>query len=373
MADIWSWAPLLPFTETLSFLTDIQTALEAESRASWRLGRSHFEMSHLLDNAENLAAEGVMDERRLTTFRVPSWGEATEFDGGLSGGSTVVPVAGADWRVGAQAWLAWGAGQGEAVTIDAVGTGSITLASPTTRSARFVMPLRVCKARSPLTGTRVFDGLSERKVEFVTQDNIDIGAHDMPVIDDLMVIDDAPVTARGIEQGMVHPVQMVDEGQGGIEVLAVRDGVDHRLGFSFTDRGAAAVWRRRQFWHHLRGRATEFWLPSFARDLVLAEGVDAADLTLQLVAPAWSPDLLAGRVVTLDDGFGRVHRKVTGITVDGATWVADIEGSPGRTIAPAAKVSITRRMRLDQDDVRLTHMMPAGRMMVSGAVAVGVP
>ena len=90
------------------------------------------------------------------------------------------------------------------------------------------------------------------------------------------------------------------------------------------------------------------------------------------MAPGWSPALLDGRVLTLDDGLGRVHRRVTGITVDGAEWVVAI-ASTGRVIAPGAKVSITRRMRLDQDDIRMTHLMPAMRMMQSGAVAVGVP
>ena len=372
MADLWPWAPRLPFTETLSFLTDVQAALEAESRTTVRLGRMVYDMGHLLDNEGNLAAEGVFDERRLTTFRVPAWGEATEFDGGLPAGATVLPVADADWRVGGEAFLSRGGGEGEVFGIDAVGTGTITLDGPTTRVARMAMPLRVCKPLAPLTGTRAFDGLSERRVEFVTQDNIGLGAHDMPEVDGLMVVDDAPVTVRGVEQGMIHPVHTVDDGPGGIEVLAERAGVDHRLSFSFTDRGAAAVWRRRRFWHHLAGRATEFWLPSFARDLVLAAGVGAADLTLRLVAPGWSPALLDGRVLTLDDGLGRVHRRVTGITVDGAEWVVAI-ASTGRVIAPGAKVSITRRMRLDQDDIRMTHLMPAMRMMQSGAVAVGVP
>lgn len=373
MADLWAWAPLVPFTETLSFLTDIQVALEAESRSRARLGRMVYGMSHLFDNAQNLAAEGIFDERRLTTFRVPAWGEATEFEGGLPAGETVLPVAATDWRVGGSAFLSWGQGLGEAITISAVGVDSITLATPTTRAARFAMPLRVCKALWPLGGTRVFDGLSQRRVDFVTQDNIDLAAHDMPTIDGLMVIDDAPVSARGLEQSMIHPVETVDDGPGGIEVLAVRDGFDHRVSISFIDLGAASVWRRRRFWHALAGRATEFWLPSFARDLTLAEGVDASDLTVRLVAPAWSPDLLVDRVLTMDDGLGRVHRKVTGITVDGAEWVADIDGAPGRAIWPGSKLSIARRMRLDRDDVQLTHIMPGMRQMQSGAVAIGVP
>ena len=374
MADVWRFAPLLPFTETLSFLTDIQTALAAESRTSVRLGRMAWDMSHMLDNAANLEAEGIFDERRLTTFRVPAWGEATEFTAPVPAGATVLPVADTDWRAGGEVFLQGPGRQTEAIGIAAAGSGSITLDAPTTRAARFAMPLRVCKALAPLTGARVFDGLSERKVAFVTQDNLDIGAHDLPTVDGLIVIDDAPLTVQGLEQGMIHPVETVDDGPGGVEVLPLRDGVDHRMSMAFTDRGPAAVWRRRRFWHFLRGRSVEFWLPSFARDMVLAEGVDTADLTVRLVAPGWSPALLEGRVLTLDDGWGaRVHRKVTGITVDGATWVADIDGSPGRDIAPGARVSITRRMRLDQDDIRLTHVMPAMGMMQSGAVAVGAP
>lgn len=373
LPDLWYWAPRVPFVETLSFVTDIQAALEAESRTSVRLGRMVYGMSHLLDNAGNLAAEGVFDERRLTTFRVPAWGEATEFAAPVPAGATVLDVADTDWRVGGEVFLSGPGRRVEVLGIAGVGTGTITLSAPTTIVTRFAMPLRSCKARGSLTGSRVFDGLSDRRAEFVTQDNLDIGAHDMPTVDGLMVIDDAPVGARGTEQAMVHPVETVDDGPGGIEILPVRDGVDHRLSFNFTDRGAAAVWRRRRFWHALAGRASEFWLPSFVRDLVLAQGVGAADLTLRLVAPGWSPALLVGRVVTLDDGLGRVHRKVTGITVDGTDWVAAIGGSPGKAIVPGARVSIARRMRLDQDDIRMSHLLPAMGMMLSGSVAVGVP
>lgn len=373
MTDIWRFAPNLPFVETLSFLTDVQVALDAESRPSMRLGRMVYQMGHMLDNAANLEAEGIFDDRRLTTIRVPAWGEATEFPATIPAGVTVLPVADADWRAGGQAFLSSPGRQVEVIVIAAVGTGTITLATPTTQAVRFAMPLRLCKAMTPLTGTRVFDGLSERNATFVTQDNLDIAAHDMPVVDDLMVIDDAIVNARGVQQEMIHPVQVVDDGAGGIDVLRFRAGVDHRMAMSFTDRGPAAVWRRRRFWHALAGRATAFWLPSFARDLVLAQGVGAADLTVRLVAPPWSTSLLVDRVLTLDDGMGRVHRKVTGVTVDGAQWVAAIAGTTGRAIPPGAKVSIARRMRLDQDDVRLTHILPAMGLMQSGSVAVGVP
>lgn len=373
MTDVWRFAPLLPFTETLSFLTDVQVALESESRTSNRLGRMVYAMGHMLNNERNLDAEGIFDARRLTTFRVPAWGEATEFPYTIPPGQTVLSVADADWRVGGEAFLSGPGRQVEVIGITAVGAGTITLATPTTLALWFAAPLRICKAMSGLSGARVFDGLSERRADFVTQDNVEIGAHDMPTVDGLIVIDDAMLSVGGIEQAMVHPVQIVDDGPGGIDVLPLRDGVDHRLAFRFLDIGPVAVWRRRRFWHALAGRATEFWLPTFARDLVLAEGVDAADLTVRLVAPTWSPDLLLGRVLTLDDGGPRVHRKVTGITVDGAEWVAAISGAAGRDIWPGAKLSIARRMRLDRDDVQLTHLMAAMGQMMSGAVAVGVP
>lgn len=373
MTDVWRFAPLVPFSETLSFLTDIQMTLDAEIRTSVRLGRMLYQMTHLLDNAGNLEAEGIFDARRLTTLRVPAWGEATEFASPLPAGATALPVADADWRIGGQVFLSSPGRQVEVIDIASVAPGVIGLAAPTARAVRFAVPLRSCKATTPLAGSRKFDGLSERRASFVTQDNRDIAATDMPTVDGLIVIADATVIARGIEQAMVHPVQTVDDGPGGVDVLATRQGVDHRLSFAFTDRGPAAVWRRRQFWHALRGRATEFWLPSHASDLTLARGVGAADLTLRLVAPAWSPALLIDRVLMLDDGLGRVFRKVTGITVDGAEWVAAIGGATGRAIGPLARVSIARRMRLSQDDVQLTHMEPAMGMMQSGAIAVGVP
>lgn len=371
MTDVWRFAPLVPFSETLSFLTDIQRAELAESRTSVRHARSVYPMTHRLNNAANLEAEGVFDDNRAGPFRVPAWGEATQFAMPYPPGATVLPVGPADWRAGGEVFLASPGGAVEVIGISAVGSGTITLDSATTLSVLWAAPLRQCEAITPLAGSRMFDGLSDRRATFVTQDNTDLGAHDMPTVDGLMVIDDAPVSARGTEQAMVHPVQVIDEGPGGVVIVPLRDGVDHRLSISFTDVGLAALWRRRQFWHALRGRATEFWLPSFVRDLALRGDVAAASLTLRLVAPVWSPDLLTGRVLTLADGGARVHRKVTAVTVDGADWVCDLSAAPGRLIWSGARVSIARRMRLDTDDITLTFPMPG--MMVSGAACVGVP
>jgi hypothetical protein len=332
MTDVWRFAPRVPFTETLSFLTDIQVALLAESRTSMRQARSVYPMVHRLNNAANLEAEGVFDANRTTTFKVPAWGEAVEFAAPIPAGSTVLPVGVGDWRVGAEAYLSSPARLGEVIGIAGVGSGTITLDAPTTRATALAAPIRACKPLTPLAGSRFFDGLQDRQVTFVSQNNLDLGAHDMPTVDGLMVIDDAPVVAQGVEQAMVHPVENIDEGPGGVVIEAFRDGVDHRLSISFIDVGQAALWRRRQFWHALRGRATEFWLPSFVRDLTLSGDAAAANLTLRLVAPSWSPDLLEGRVLTLDDGGGRVHRKVSAVTVDGAEWVCDLSASPGRLI-----------------------------------------
>jgi hypothetical protein len=130
LPDLWPWAPTLPFVETVSFKTDLQMALEAESRTSVRLGRMVYQMAHMFDNVANLEAEGVFDERRLTTFRVPAWGEATEFAGGLPAGVTVLPVADADWRIGGQAFLSGPGRQVEVIAISAVGSGTVTLATP---------------------------------------------------------------------------------------------------------------------------------------------------------------------------------------------------------------------------------------------------
>lgn len=371
MSDLWRFAPLVPFTETLSFLTDVQQALLAESRVSVRHARMVYQMRHRLDDAANLEAEGIFDANRTGFFRVPAWGEMTEFSASVAPGATTLAVADADWRVGGEVFLSGPSRQVEAIEITDVEPGLITLASATTIPVRIAAPLRQCKALSPLGGTRMFRGLSERVVTFVTQDNIDLAAMDFDTVDALPVINDAYEIAGGVEQAMVHPVETIDNGVGGVAPVALRAGADHRLGVFFTDDGAAAMWRRRQFWHAMRGRASEFWLPSFADDLELADPVGASDLTVRLAAPAWAASLLVGRVLVLDDGGGRLARKATGVTVDGAEWVVSVAGSFGRSIAATARVSIARRMRLDVDDVALTY--PRVGMMQSGAVCVGVP
>lgn len=371
MSNLWPFPPRVPFTETLSFLTDVQRAEEAESRTSARHAVSRYAMQHLLDDAENLDAEGIFRDHRTGDFRVPGWGEATEFAFPVAPGATVLSVQPGDWREGAEVFLRGPAGQHEVRTIDSIDADEITLSAATTIPVLFAAPLRRCKAVDPLAGVRMFRGLSERTTRFATQDNLDLAALDLPVIEGLPVIDDPYEVVGRPEQAMVHPVEVIDTGFGGIEVIALRPGVDHRLTIAYTDRGAAAIWRRRRFWHALRGRSAEFWLPSFAVDLRLAAPIGAADTTASVVAPGWDPEALAGAVLTVDDGAGRVHRKVTGVTVAGPNWTVAIATAPGRSLAASSVLSIARRMRLDQDDIPLTFLMPG--LMRSGAACVGVP
>lgn len=371
MTNVWRFAPLVPFTETLSFLTDLQMSELAESRTSARHARMVYQMRHALRDAENLEAEGVFDEHRTGIFRVPAWGEATEFAVTVPAGANVLPVGAADWRLGGEVFLSSPTRKTEVRGIAAVAPGVITLDAPTAIPVKFAVPLRRCKAMSSLTGTRVEQGLSERQVSFVTQDNLDLGAHDMVLIDDRPVINDAYETPAGIEQAMVHPVEVIDGGAGYLVNVPLRPGITYRLGVAWTDVGLAAIWRRRQFWHALRGRSAEFWLPTFAADLALVTEVAAAALTVRVKAPSWAPALLIGNVLVLDDGGPRVARKVTGVTVDGSDWIVAIAASPGRIVRAVARSSIARRMRLDSDDIVLNHIMP-GRM-TSAAVCVGVP
>lgn len=371
MSDIWPFPPRVPFRETLSFLTDVQRAELAESRTSVRHARSVYDMRHYLDDAQNLEAEGIFSARRTDTFRVPAWGEATESDPPLPAGATILPVGPADWRVGGQVFLRGPVGQFEAVDIVGVAPGEIELAAPSTVPAQFAAPLRVCKALAPLTGVRMFAGLSERRTTFVTQDNLDLAAHDFPVIEERPVLDDPYGVWSPPEQAMVHPVETVDPGSGGIVVIPLRPGVDHRLQIAFTDKGLPALWRRRRFWHALRGRSAEFWLPSFAADLRLSAQVGAAALVASVLVPGWNPALLTGTVLTFADGAGRVHRKITSVTPAGSNWTIGLASSPGRLIAAAARVSIARRVRLDADDIALNFLMPG--TMQSGVACVGVP
>ncbi len=371
MTDLWHYGPLVPFSETLSFKTDIQQAYDAQSRVSNRLARSVYAMRHRVDDTVNLDMEGLFDDRRLTTMRVPAWGEATEFAVALWSGATVLPVGPADWRAGGEVLLLGPAKQREVATVASVAPGALTLTAPATIPVKMAMPLRTCRALSDLTGTRMFPGLSERQVSFVTQDNLDLGAHDMVEIDGLPVLDDAFEIAAGVEQAMMHPVQIIDEGQGGIDTVPLRAGVDHKLGIVFTDVGPAAMFRRRQWWHFLCGQAGEFWLPSFADGLRLVSTLGASSLTMTIAARGWSPSLLTGRVVGFDDGGGRIYRKATGVTPSGGNWVVDLSAAPGRAIPTSARLSIVRRMRLDSDDIPLGFPMQG--MMRSGAVCVGVP
>lgn len=341
--------------ETLSFLTDVRRSGASEARTSLRDARSRYDFEHLLDDAENRAAEALFRANVTGDWYVPAWAEGTEFATPVAAGATELDVhLFADWREGGFAFIR-GADGAEVIEIDSVGTASIALVAPTTIDCDFAAPVRVAYAAGPLGGTRWWRGLSRRAISFVADDGEDQGASDFPTAGGHPVLEDPPTIVTPLEQVIDQARHFIDNGTGLVAIETAREVFDARHAVAFIDRGPEAIWRRKQVLHHLRGRDRAFWLPSWADDLDMAAAVPSAQAFIDVEPAGPDADELDGRWLQIDDGAGFLYRQVTAVAVvAGPLWRLTI-AAPGRDIA-AARLSLMTLMRLDTDEVAIDYV-----------------
>jgi hypothetical protein len=336
-------------------------------RESLRDGRLVLDYEFWFDDIENAQAESLFRSNITGDWLVPIWSEVTLL-APIAPGATSIPAnTSADYREGGLAFLDGPDGY-EVATIDSVGAG-LTLDTATTVTVTSCAPLHLAFALSSLGGRRMFRGLSRRAIRFQVRDNADLADTAFPQFVDIDVLTDPTVIVASIEASVTQAREFIDNGMGLVAVEPTRDVTEARSVIRFIDATPESRWARKRWFHHLRGRDTPFWLPTWADDLMLAETATSAQTFIDVDPLEGEPEDLAGRAIMIEDDTGQMYRTITAAEAASENWRLSV-APLGRDVSEAT-ISFMTRMRLDTD--RVEFAVTGAAYMETTAAVVEVP
>lgn len=386
---VFPFAPEAPIEETLRFLTDvIQKKDGTEQRVALRRSpRQEFLLTFKLEEGYDLSRFDVLlYEWQARVFGVPVWAEPTFLTADAAMGDFTINVestANADYRVGSLAVVWYNDTTFDALEVDSLTSTTITFRSPLTQDfvrGAAVMPMRTATAEQTIKGQRYPRNAAVRELRFKVQNNL--VPDDFPSLGDYaqsggpldgeIVIDDLPLGVSGsLRETHEHRLYVFDSETG---VFTQDSPWAHNLrGYPFeitvTDR--PSLWAVRRLLHALRGRQAGFFLPTFYHDLEATQPWPNGTST----------------IVVRNVGFTRFaqqrgrYRYLRIRMTDGTVIDAEIQSSAevsaheeqlglsataGQTYAPEdfAQIQFLEKVRIDKDDIQITHLDALGQARI---------
>lgn len=302
MDDVWPFAPETGYSEKISFLTDVLRTYSAEQRIKLRKQpRRSMSYSHLLDQ-EQLSQAKLKARRygQTSTMFVPVWADQKIFTG-LTSGDTVLDfgtqhVGHYEYNIADKVilWTDWD----DYIVRDIASTTSttITLSSSigVNLSQVFVMPLRQCVAYQGFTVTQDSPNESYVNATWTLKESSDVYnwiLYDLFDLDNIFDTDDiftrpvenyngiyvrkeAPHRLQSVENSILQPITLVDNGFGPIATENHFDYINNLSSVEFFwSNPVERAEEIRDFLGGVSGRAKAFYLPTFSNDMVPISGV----------------------------------------------------------------------------------------------------
>jgi hypothetical protein len=318
MSILWKWPPLTPYVESLEWLSDVMghydgTEQRMEARQAPRQALEIACMETGRDAQQLLAA---IRKANAETILMPIWHEMV-YVGPLAAGAgtiTATTTAG-DFRTGANQAVLWQRSNRacEALVVATVNAGSLVLTGVTTGTytEAYVIPCRSGRIVGPIerrafsaAGSATKSGL-EVGVTWESDQNQQLTADAFGSLltsvtgETLMVLNRAPLHKQGLAGSVEWPGQTVDSGTGVAAFDAAADvEIDGDL-LSYLLTTPADIYLLRKWLHGLAGRRGVFIMPSYSRDLTIADThvPPSADLVVNEID--WDADAAANLVLAV--------------------------------------------------------------------------
>lgn len=169
-----------------------------------------------------------------------------------------------------------------------------------------------------------------------------------------------PNWAQPLDIEWTNPVEFSDSVIGRLKAFRPVTAMGHTWRGTFVGRNATETNEIVQFFDRQKGRAREFYVPSFTRDLLPIEDLSGSTLTVAGTDTAedYADSLLFTRIIVrLSDGT-YLLRAITGIATSGGNSVLTVDSPWGSTLALSSIRSVQWFMnaRFDQDSLTIEHL-----------------
>lgn len=365
-----------PVQETLSWLTDVITALDGkEQRISLRKNpRQIFDVQYRLTGAERQLMQSLLMDWTNNSFGFPLWHEKMTLTASVSAGATVYNVAttaDVDLRVGGLAVVL-----SDHNTFDVISIASITSTTITANDASVngyaegttIMPMRTAQVLGVVPGRRHQNNLEEFRIRFEVTDNDtgvltgDVSAYSTynsrVLFDDCNVVDGAPMA-----ENYTRRIHRIDNSTGKVSISSSwdRNKRSHQKGFVLRDRAEMITFRK--MLTSIRGQQIAFYIPTFIEDLTVKAtlAIGASTMDIENIEYERFVQSRLGKTIfriTFTDGTSLIRTITAATGVDSSTerlttgtdtWPAT------RTVDEISRIEFYELVRFAADNVPITH------------------
>jgi hypothetical protein len=379
---VFPFEPEAPLVERLSFLTDVVGKRDGkEQRISLRnTPRQVFEMKFSLDGTDRQFFNAVLFDSQHRTLGVPVWFEPAALSAAAAPGAGVLNVDStsfADWRVGGFGIVYGSAFDHEIFQVSAVGGTSLNITPALTKgfaAGTRVLPVRLAHARDGARGDRSLLNLQEATVRFTVLDNdVDLAsAAAFPALNSKVYLSEANAVDGRMPEEYLRDIIVVDGGTGLFEAFSDQLVGRRAHAKKFFSRTRQRLWEVRQLLHHLKGRQTSFYIPTFFGDLTPTQNITSGGTSVTVSNVGYT-DFVQSRqpmnILRLVLKSGTVvTRTVTSSSELSATEEqVDVDSTWGVNATPAEidSLQFVEEARLDSDEAELVHLDALGQAVVT--------
>lgn len=357
MATLWPYIPSR-VGETLRFSTDVRMARSGEFRDSLHDATQILGYEYTLVSANPVLLEQRFRTNPAGEWLVPIWHDMTITEG-LGYGDTYIMVDEGDYRASGKAFVYQDDSNYEIVDIDTYGSGQINLVgflSQDYDEGTLVAPVLTAIAPNGLTrSTRI--NVTDYSVTFYVTEPKNLSAANLATYEGYDIANMTPAVLSSLDGSLKQKLDFIENGFGSMALVTQETYTRWRGSLSYVDYTNATRWATREFLHRCRGKDRPFWLPTFSKDLRLANPSGAFATSLQIVANrVYNSSDLVGRYIYFEDITGSPVgiREIDAVS---GTSPITIQLSSGFAFSTAVEdtVEFVHLVRFDSDQFEIEH------------------
>lgn len=370
MTSVWPFRPLLGATETLDYLSEVNSSYVGEQRLALRSApRQNFSYEFkIISNYQLAVANALAKQNTGSEIYVPVWPEETRLSGTYSSSLSGISfdTRYADYRVGSFALLYQNIDKYSVLEIATKSDSALTFNSILGNSFinPSIMPLRTAWQTEGYTADRQATS-TDYSAQFLVRDNINLAANYVspyPQFNSLDVVIDRPVLLEPAGASIVRAANYIDSGLGLVELEPMKNYSDFGQTVNFYSTRGESLWKRRLWIHSLYGKQKTFYLPTFNYDLQLQSPIGSGDTIITVKSIALSAYYLNKSIMIWLKSGTRYFRAIAGASDAGGNSLITMASSLGAAVAVAdvLMISFINLNRLDSDQIQINHKLLTG-------------
>jgi len=374
---ILPYEPVIPLRERIRSKTDVlRHAVGTEQRIKLReVPRQLFDLTFEVSGFDRQALEAILFDSQAGSFGVPLWFEPSVLTQAASISDLTITVDTTDFgdfRVGSLAIIWSDSTTFEALEVDSLTSTTITFTSILTKPfviGTRVMPVRIAFARESNRSEKFPVNLSQMRIQFQVLDNdVDQGSTAaFPTFNSKVLLDEANPIAGTLSESWTRKTTVIDNEVGLFETFTDDPVTKRGFAKTFFCNSRQRLWEVRQLLHALSGKQTSFYIPSFFPEMTPTAGITSGSQTIKVENFGYTVFIKNQQPrniiqVIKNDGTKIIRTVTTSIenspteetlTVD-STWGTDV------ALADFTRVEFIEEVRMDSDDVTITHTSGIG-------------